>query len=136
MKKIISVLILLASVMMLSGCFWVINDDEDYSYQKYNFYFYNDSDYKIRDWYLEDVNHNQYSRVNDGYANPIESGELHTIKDLRKRDYRVFYEYLDAKDDKHQYYSNYFTLSSDTTFKVSDKHFHDGRPRSAESDVE
>ena len=131
MKKLFSALIILVSVLMLSGCFFYVEDTSSYTPPKYDFYFNNNTDYDVRDWYLEDRNGNRKSKINDGYACPIYSREISSIKDITKGDYRLYYEYYDNFDNLHKYYTNYIELNSDTTYKLQENTFISGKPRSA-----
>ena len=125
MKKLFSALIILASVLMLSGCFFYVEDNSSsYTPPKYNFYFKNDTTKtKIRDFYLEDRNGNRYSKgnVTDAYA--CEAGETLVIKDLSNKDYLLIYQYENS--DPIEF--GYFTMDSDKTFILSEKRIYKGK---------
>lgn len=121
MKKIFSILLLALTLSLFTGCFFIVPESEEEP-ATYSFYFKNDTSKYIRDFYLEDRNGNNYSKINDGKANPCERGETLLINNLQRRDYRVFYEYTyDDREPKtyYQYTSDYFNLNSDKTYKVS-----------------
>lgn len=128
MKKIIPILLLSMILGVFSSCIIIPPEESTYT-----FYLFNNSDYDIRDWYLIDRNNNIYSKYDDGYACSLDSGEISSIKDLKERDYYLFFEYYDGLGHKNQYTTGLFELKSDTTYKVYDGNFYAGKPRSATS---
>ena len=124
MKKLFSALIILASVLMLSGCFFYVEDNSSsYTPPKYNFYFKNDTSYDIRDFYLVDRNDKVYSKGDGKTAYACDAGETLVIKDLEKRDYKVIYEY--SKNDIYEF--GWFYLDSDKTFVLTEKQLYKGK---------
>ena len=125
MKKLFSALIILASVLMLSGCFFYVEDNSSsYTPPKYNFYFKNDTtNTKIRDFYLEDRNGNRYSKGNLETAYPCEAGETLVIKDLSNKDYLLIYQYENSAPIEF----GYFPMDSDKTFVLSEKRIYKGK---------
>ena len=81
MKKIISVLILLASVMMLSSCFWIVDDETT---SRYDITCYNNTDETITDWCVKKDNDRTYA--NSKYTCEIAPFDSDTIKDLNNKD--------------------------------------------------
>ena len=123
MKKLFSALIILASVLMLSGCFFYVEDNSSsYTPPKYSFYFKNNSSKDLRDFYLEDKDGNKYSKVNDGYANPINRGETLVIKNLEKKQYRIVYQ----TENYSFFTTEYFPMDSDKTYKVKEDELYRG----------
>lgn len=124
MKKLFSALIILASVLMLSGCFFYVEDNSSsYTPPKYNFYFKNDTNKKIRDFYLEDRNGNRYSKGSVETAFACEAGETLVIKDLSNKDYLLIYQYEGSAPIEF----GYFTIDSDKTFVLSEKRIYKGK---------
>ena len=130
MKKLFSILALAMVISLFSSC--IIVATEDKPDPTYSFYFFNNTDYEVRDWYLLDRKNNMYTKYDDNYACEIRSREISSISGLHERDYRVFYEYYDGIGRKHQEYTDYFELKSHTTYKLYENSFYEGKPRSAE----
>ena len=126
MKKIFPILLLSMILGVFSSCIIIPPEESTYT-----FYLFNNSDYDIRDWYLIDEYDEIYSKNNDGYACPIDSGEISSIKDLKKRDYYLYFEYYDSVGYLNKRITNLFRLESDTTYKMIEKTFYEGKPRSA-----
>ena len=129
MKRILPVLSILIITLFLSSCILIAKPIEE---ETYTFYFFNDTNKDVRDWYLIDEYGNEYSKIDDGLACPIDSGEIQSIKKLKKRLYQVYYEYY----DRESHYTSYSPLDSDTTFRLSDLTFYVGAPRTAEAVAE
>ena len=117
MKKLIPILIILSSILMLSGC--------EFHYYRYNrsytFYFNNDTDYNLRDWYLLDEYGNRYSESGDKYANPILKHNRKRLSNLSYGYYKVYYEF----ENKVPYESGLWLLNGDTEFSVSTNRAYD-----------
>ena len=129
MKKIVPLFFILFISMLFSSCIYIGDLPPE---ETYTFYFFNNTDMDIDDFWLEDRYGNRYYKINDGYACPVDSGEIQSIKQLRKKDYRVYFLKSNGKD----YLSGYTTIDSDTTFKALDKNFYTGAPRTAEAIAE
>ena len=129
MKKLFSIFALTMVIGLFSSCI-IVGVAQEPEPATYDFYFENDSDKDIRDWYLLDRNGNRYSKQNDGYACPIEYGDRSSIKNLRSRDYRVFYEkYTNSSNTSYtQHYTGFFTLDSDVTFYLDSTTISRGKP--------
>ena len=116
MKQIMSVLILLASVMMLSGCFWVIDDtDGSYTQKKYSITFCNYTDDDVIDWYVKNSSGENFMII-DGY-NVVTEGSTSRLKDLKKDDYKVYYSFI----PDNYYETNYVKLDEDLRFVLTSK---------------
>lgn len=124
MKKLFSILALAMVIGVFSSCVIVTHEE---STPTYTFYFFNNDDYDIRDWYLIDKSGNEYSKHSDGYAEPVNEGEISSIKDLKPRLYKVYYEYKNGESHT----TPYCDLNSDITYKVYEDDFYKGKPRSA-----
>ena len=133
MKRLVSLLLIAYTAILLSSCVIVTNESVPEPEPTYSFYFFNNSDYEVRDWYLLDKDNNQYSKNNDGYAVKVEGGEISKITGLKKRTYRVYYEYYDSTNRFHKEYTNYFDLDKDVTYKFVENTFYEGSPRSVQS---
>ena len=127
MKKLFSILALAMIIGLFSSCIIVATSEPEPEPPTYTFYFFNDTNDDIRDWYLIDRKGKIYSKQNDGYACPIDEGEISSKKGLRQKDYLIFYEYEHGTKNK----TSYFTLDSDTTFRLSNRSITSGKPRSA-----
>ena len=127
MKKIFSILLASMVIGLFSSCILVTPESET----TYSFYFFNNTNNDVKDWMLIDKYGNTYSKYDDGYACPIESGEISSIKDIKERDYYLYCIY-DEWPGYSTYTSGYFELDGDTTFKLHEKSFYEGKPRSAE----
>ena len=133
MKKFFSTILLLSAVLMFSSCIIYTNDDDThYTPPTYDFYFNNNSNYDVRDFYLEDRNGNKHSKINDGFACSVSKHEIQSITGLQRGEYRLYYEYYDSLENLHKYYTNYIDLNSDTTYKLKEDDFISGTPRSAQ----
>lgn len=126
MKKIFYILITALVISLFSSCIIVATPEEP----TYTFYFFNNDDYDIRDFYLEDEYGNTYSKKDDGYAEPVDVGEISSIKNLKAKEYRLYYQ---RKYSGQEFYTGYFYLDSDATYKVREKDIYSGKPRSAAS---
>ena len=131
MKKIFPILLVTMILGLFSSCILITPESEE----TYRFYFFNNSEYEIRDWYLIDRSGNTYSKYNDGYACSIDSGEISSIKDLKKQDYKLYYEYY-RSSHINSCETDYIEIYSDTTYKFKEDAFYDGAPRSAETVTE
>ncbi len=129
MKKILSIIALAITAIMLSSCVVHVNA-ETVEPPTYRIYFYNDTAKQfIFDWYVEDEDGGNYE-LSDEYRE-IECGEYDYIDGLEKDYYRVVF--CISSDYSEDWYvrSNLVFVNSDTTFRLSDKHYYDGKPRSA-----
>ena len=131
MKKIISVLILLASVMMLSSCFWIIDDDATIS--RYDITCYNDTYKIITDWCVKQDNDRTYA--NSEFNCEIKNGQSDKITNLKKGYYSICISFaVKSKlhpDDYEQ--TNEIYLDEDVTFSVAERKFY-GRSASTTID--
>lgn len=125
MKKLFPVLLLAMIIGLFSSCIIVTNQDD--SETTYTFYFFNNTNEIIRDWYLIDRNDHIYSVHGDGFAEEVKKGNISSIEGLKARDYKVFYEY----ENSGSYTSGFFSIRQDSTFKVSENNCYSGVPRSA-----
>ena len=117
MKKIATIIMITLTAILLSGC--VINYVPETTH---TFYFYNNSNMNIRDWYLLDRDGKMYSVHNDGCAEPVEAGKYSRISGLRSKYYQVFYEY----ENRTQHTTGFFDINSDATFKTVDNRCYTG----------
>ena len=117
MKKIATIIMITLTAILLSSC--VINVTPE---STHSFYFYNDTDRDIRDWYLIDEDKNIYSVHKDGYAEAVSAGRYSHISGLKTKYYRVFYETIYYES----YKSDFFYIDSDATFKPSNKKCYTG----------
>lgn len=111
MKKLIPILIIFSSILMLSGCEFHLHPYREC----FTFYFNNDTNYDLRDWYLLDEYGNRYSESKSIYANPISGNTTKALHNLNYGWYKVFYEF----ENKVSYTSDLWLLNSDTKFLVS-----------------
>lgn len=126
MKKLFSILALSMVIGLFSSCVIVTHEETT---PTYTFYFFNNSDYDIRDWYLLDKSGDPYYKHNDGYAEPVNEREISSIKDLKPGLYKVYYEYKNGSSHT----TSYCDFTSDVTYKVYEDDFYKGKPRSAAS---
>ena len=127
MKKIISVLFLALVVSLFSSC--IIIDPNS----KFTFYFYNDTNTDINDFYLRTTDdEGPYAKYKNKEC-PVEAGDVESIPNLEKDYYYVFYNVTVVGTDVILCTENCFYLNSDTTFRLKAKNFLSGAPRSAES---
>lgn len=117
MKKITTIIMLALTAVLLSSC--VINVTPE---STHSFYFYNDTNMDIRDWYLLDKDGKIYSVHKDGCAEPVGIGRYSHISGLKTKYYKVFYEYVNYAS----YTSGFFDITSDATFKTSDNKCYTG----------
>ena len=122
MKKIISVLILFAAVFMMSSCIIVAGDTDDEP-STYSFYFKNDTNKDIRDFYLEDRNGNKYTKGNGVNAYDCAAGETLVIKNLSVKDYILIYQYNYETPTEF----GWFKMDSDKTFSLYEKCLYKGK---------
>ena len=125
MKKLIPLLLLLASILTLSGCVVVFDTS------KYTMFFENDTETQIDDWYLKDVAKHKYT--GSIYYYGVEPGETSSIDNLPQNFYRVYFGISSGGNDYYVHTENYVYLDSDTTFKLHNQSFHTTFIRSASS---
>ena len=121
MKKIISVLVLIASVMMLSGCFWIIDDTES---SRFDITCYNNTNETITDWCVKQDNDSTYA--NSKYTCEIAPNDSDTIKDLKKGYYSLcitFEEKLQLHPKDYEQ-TNEIYLDEDVVFNVAKRKFY------------
>lgn len=123
MKKIISVLLLALTLSLFSSCIIVADPDALNQSPTYCFYFKNDRNIDIRDFYLEDRKGNVYSKGNGVDAYGCEAGETLVIKNLERKDYKLFYQY--GYETLTEF--GWFTMDSDKTFVLSEKTLYKGK---------
>ena len=95
MKKIISVLILIAAVMMLSSCVWVFNPDESTT-NYYNITCHNVSDTTITDWCV--VRNGKRTYAKSGGCSPIAAHTgTSTIYNIPEGNYILYVSFVSNK---------------------------------------
>lgn len=117
MKKIATIIMITLTAILLSSC--VINVTPE---STHSFYFYNDTNMDIRDWYLLDKDGKIYSVHKDGYAEPVAAGRYSHISGLKSKLYQVYYEYENGTEHK----TGWFDINSDATFKPYDNKCYTG----------
>lgn len=116
MKKLFSALIILASVLMLSGCFFYVEDNSSSSTPpKYAITFCNFTDDDVVDWYVKNSSGERFF-ITEGF-NIVTEGSQVRLKDLRKDDYKVYYSFIPDS----YYESNYVKLDENIKFVLTKK---------------
>ena len=123
MKKIISVLLLALTLSLFSSCIIIGDPDVFTPSYTYSFYFKNDTTRDIRDFYLEDRSGNTYSKGNGVNAYSCEAGETLVIKNLDKKDYKLYYQY--GYETLKEF--GWFTMDSDKTYVLSEDSLYKGK---------
>lgn len=120
MKKLISIMLIALSVIMLSSCIIVANNNEP---PTYSMTFYNDTKSHVYDWYLKDKDGANYAK-SDNYCE-VPRGDHSTKSGLRERDYQIWFCLLSTRTtDVYAYTRNYTHLSQDQRFYLSDESFY------------
>jgi len=120
MKKIISVLILIAAVMMLSSCVWVFNPDESTT-NYYDITCYNSSKTKITDWCVVRNGRRTYAKSENDFCE-ISPGGRATLYNLPEGTYVLYVAFVPNPDDKDNDYkpTTEFTLNEDMNISIDD----------------
>lgn len=115
MKKIFSGLIVLSTVLMLSSCIIVSDNDFD-DILHYDFTFVNDTNEDIADWYLKSEDGDKYA-ISSNYEEVL-AGENRKLRNVPMDDYKVYFLYSADKASNQYYYSNYFFLNKDKRYSL------------------
>ena len=97
MKKLFSALIILASVLMLSGCFFYFDDDDTPSTPYYTITCHNESDTKISDWCAVKDGRVTYAKAKNDCC-PISGNGGTSTMTLPKGTYIVYVAFVSDPD--------------------------------------
>ena len=122
MKKLFSALIILASVLMLSGCFFYVEDTP--SSPRYDIACHNNTLKTITDWCVKKGE--DFTYANSDFNCKIESGKTDKIENLSKGYYSICISFAEKKqlhpNDYEQ--TNEIYLDEDVTFDVAERKFY------------
>lgn len=136
MKKLLSFMLIAMSVLMLSSCVIVNEEEEDPTYTV--FFVNNTKDEYIYDWYLKNSRGKNFT-ISDNYC-PVPINTVSAKGGLDKGDYQIWFCVYSNPNrgapDVYMHTENYVHINTDVYFTLNDYAFTSVRSASAESDIE
>ncbi len=118
MKKLFSALIILASVLMLSGCFFYVEDTSGSSSTKYyDITVENKTNIIVKDWCV--IRNGKKTFANSSNCSPIYPNGNSTITHLPEGSYEIYFAYVNSPDEEDYYATKSFDLDSDFTYYLN-----------------
>lgn len=114
MKKTFLILLCVLLLPLFSSCIIVTHE--------YDITLFNNSDYLVTDWYVEDEDGRNYTKSSDFV--PVQIDQESTIKNLDEDTYRVVLSFILFPESEDYFCSNFVYLDEDVVYKVYHDRFY------------